>query len=72
MCPDNSNFSFDHSTLPQLILLPLQLGRLDDHYVIRFMKEMLMSMPCKNQGYILDGFPKVYDLAKDLFNSKYL
>ncbi|XP_039212140.1 adenylate kinase 7 isoform X4 [Crotalus tigris] len=43
-------------------------GRLDDHYVIRFMKEMLMSMPCKNQGYILDGFPKVYDLAKDLFN----
>ncbi|ETE68805.1 Adenylate kinase 7, partial [Ophiophagus hannah] len=43
-------------------------GRLDDNYVIRFMKEMLMSMPCKNQGYVLDGFPKIYDLAKDLFN----
>ncbi|XP_066468320.1 adenylate kinase 7 isoform X1 [Tiliqua scincoides] len=43
-------------------------GRLDDNYVIRFMKEMLMSMPCKNQGYALDGFPKTYDLAKDLFN----
>ncbi|KAM6464225.1 adenylate kinase 7 isoform 2-T2 [Liasis olivaceus] len=43
-------------------------GRLDDNYVIRFMKEMLVSMPCKNQGYILDGFPKTYDLAKDLFN----
>uniref|UniRef100_A0A670ZVR6 Adenylate kinase 7 n=1 Tax=Pseudonaja textilis TaxID=8673 RepID=A0A670ZVR6_PSETE len=43
-------------------------GRLDDNYVIRFMKEMLMSMPCRNQGYVLDGFPKIYDLAKDLFN----
>ncbi|XP_062974560.1 adenylate kinase 7 [Elgaria multicarinata webbii] len=43
-------------------------GRLDDNYVIRFMKETLMSMPCKNQGYVLDGFPKTYDMAKDLFN----
>ncbi|EMP30980.1 Adenylate kinase 7, partial [Chelonia mydas] len=43
-------------------------GRLDDQYVIRFMKEKLKSMPCKNQGYILDGFPKTYDQAKDLFN----
>uniref|UniRef100_A0A8C3SY11 Adenylate kinase 7 n=1 Tax=Chelydra serpentina TaxID=8475 RepID=A0A8C3SY11_CHESE len=44
------------------------VGRLDDQYVIRFMKEKLKSMPCKNQGYILDGFPKTYDQAKDLFN----
>ncbi|XP_044293096.1 adenylate kinase 7 isoform X1 [Varanus komodoensis] len=44
-------------------------GRLDDNYVIRFMKEMLTSMPCKNQGYVLDGFPKTYDQAKDLFNN---
>ncbi|XP_043372284.1 adenylate kinase 7 isoform X3 [Dermochelys coriacea] len=43
-------------------------GRLDDQYVIRFMKEKLKSMSCKNQGYILDGFPKTYDQAKDLFN----
>ncbi|XP_078239885.1 adenylate kinase 7 isoform X3 [Pogona vitticeps] len=43
-------------------------GRIDDQYVIRFMKEKLMSMPCKNQGYVLDGFPKTYDMAKDLFN----
>ncbi|XP_054827586.1 adenylate kinase 7 [Eublepharis macularius] len=43
-------------------------GRLDDSYVIKFMKEMLTSMPCKNQGYVLDGFPKSYDQAKDLFN----
>ncbi|XP_075782732.1 adenylate kinase 7 isoform X2 [Pelodiscus sinensis] len=43
-------------------------GRLDDQYVIKFMKEKLKSMPCKNQGYVLDGFPKTYDQAKDLFN----
>ncbi|XP_059542044.1 adenylate kinase 7 isoform X2 [Myotis daubentonii] len=43
-------------------------GRLEDQYVIRFVKEKLRSMPCRNQGYILDGFPKTYDQAKDLFN----
>ncbi|XP_032143373.1 adenylate kinase 7 isoform X2 [Sapajus apella] len=43
-------------------------GELDDQYIIRFMKEKLKSMPCRNQGYILDGFPKTYDQAKDLFN----
>ncbi|XP_003503319.1 adenylate kinase 7 isoform X1 [Cricetulus griseus] len=45
-------------------------GRLEDQYVIRFVKEKLKSMPCKNQGYILDGFPKTYDQAKDLFNQE--
>nr|XP_020862979.1 adenylate kinase 7 isoform X2 [Phascolarctos cinereus] len=45
-------------------------GRLEDQFVIRFMKDKLRSMPCKNQGYILDGFPKTYDQAKDLFNQE--
>ncbi|XP_055448933.1 adenylate kinase 7 [Psammomys obesus] len=45
-------------------------GRLEDQYIIRFVKEKLKSMPCKNQGYILDGFPKTYDQAKDLFNQE--
>ncbi|KAM9093573.1 adenylate kinase 7 isoform 3-T3 [Megaptera novaeangliae] len=45
-------------------------GRLEDEYIIRFIKEKLKSMPCKNQGYILDGFPKTYDQAKDLFNQE--
>ncbi|XP_066883911.1 adenylate kinase 7 isoform X7 [Kogia breviceps] len=45
-------------------------GRLEDEYIIRFIKEKLKSMPCKNQGYILDGFPKTYDQAKDLFNKE--
>ncbi|XP_023575433.1 adenylate kinase 7 isoform X2 [Octodon degus] len=43
-------------------------GELEDQYIIRFMKEKLRSMPCRNQGYILDGFPKTYDQAKDLFS----
>nr|XP_034344407.1 adenylate kinase 7 isoform X2 [Arvicanthis niloticus] len=43
-------------------------GRLEDQYIIRFVKEKLKSMPCRNQGYVLDGFPKTYDQAKDLFN----
>ncbi|XP_029808273.1 adenylate kinase 7 isoform X2 [Suricata suricatta] len=45
-------------------------GRLEDQYLIRFVKEKLKSMPCRNQGYILDGFPKTYDQAKDLFNQE--
>ncbi|XP_037359834.1 adenylate kinase 7 isoform X2 [Talpa occidentalis] len=43
-------------------------GRLEDQYITRFMKEKLKSMPCRNQGYVLDGYPKTYDQAKDLFN----
>lgn len=47
------------------------LGQLEDQYIIRFIKEKLKSMPCRNQGYVLDGFPKTYDQAKDLFNRKF-
>ncbi|NXL27507.1 KAD7 kinase, partial [Glaucidium brasilianum] len=43
-------------------------GCLDDQYVIKFVKDKLKSMPCRNQGYILDGFPESYDQATDLFD----
>ncbi|XP_032866363.2 adenylate kinase 7 isoform X2 [Tyto alba] len=43
-------------------------GSLDDEYVVKFVKDKLKSMPCRNQGYVLDGFPETYDQAKDLFN----
>ncbi|NXO59463.1 KAD7 kinase, partial [Aramus guarauna] len=43
-------------------------GHLDDQYVVKFVKDKLRSMPCRNQGYVLDGFPETYDQAKDLFN----
>ncbi|XP_047594311.1 adenylate kinase 7 isoform X2 [Lutra lutra] len=45
-------------------------GQLEDQYIIRFIKEKVKSIPCRNQGYILDGFPKTYDQAKDLFNQE--
>ncbi|XP_053922925.1 adenylate kinase 7 isoform X3 [Cuculus canorus] len=45
-------------------------GRLDDQYVVKLVKDKLKSMPCRNQGYVLDGFPETYDQAKDLFNSE--
>ncbi|OXB64311.1 hypothetical protein ASZ78_010695, partial [Callipepla squamata] len=48
--------------------MELNAGRLDDHYVIKLFKDKLKSMPCRNQGYVLDGFPKTYDQARDLFN----
>ncbi|KAM6444319.1 adenylate kinase 7 [Rhynochetos jubatus] len=45
-------------------------GHLDDQYVVKLVKDKLKSMPCRNQGYVLDGFPETYDQAKDLFNSE--
>ncbi|XP_030638984.1 adenylate kinase 7 isoform X2 [Chanos chanos] len=42
-------------------------GQLEDLYVTRIIRDKLMSKPCSNQGYILDGFPKTYEQAKDLF-----
>ncbi|NWU62194.1 KAD7 kinase, partial [Pterocles burchelli] len=43
-------------------------GRLDDQYVVKLVKDKLKSMPCRNQGYVLDGFPETYKQATDLFN----
>jgi len=44
-------------------------GRLDDEFIIQFYKEKLRSMPCQNQGFILDGFPKTMEQAKELFQA---
>ncbi|NXF91297.1 KAD7 kinase, partial [Eubucco bourcierii] len=43
-------------------------GHLDDQYIVQFIKDKLKSMPCRNQGYVLDGFPETYEQAKALFN----
>ena len=47
-------------------------GRIEDQYVIRFFREKLHSMPCQNQGFVLDGFPKTHQQAKDLFASRFI
>ena len=46
-------------------------GRIDDENVISFFREKLNSMPCQNQGFILDGFPKTFEQAKKLFAGRY-
>lgn len=38
--------------------------RLDDNLLIMMMKEKLLSKPCQNQGFILDGFPKTFEQSK--------
>jgi len=43
-------------------------GRLEDSFIIKFFTEKLKSMPCQNQGFILDGFPKTMEQAKLLFS----
>ncbi|CAG5133898.1 unnamed protein product, partial [Candidula unifasciata] len=42
-------------------------GRIEDHFVINFLRDKLTSMPCQNQGFILDGYPKTIAQAKELF-----
>ncbi|KAF7651825.1 hypothetical protein LDENG_00104690 [Lucifuga dentata] len=43
-------------------------GHLDDQLLVKVMKNKLMSNPCRNQGFVLDGFPKTYEQAKALFS----
>lgn len=42
-------------------------GRLDEQYVLQIVKDKLKTKACRNQGFVLDGFPTSYDQAKELF-----
>ena len=42
-------------------------GRISDDFVIKFFRDKLLSKPCQNQGFILDGFPKNREQAEGLF-----
>ncbi|XP_054469711.1 adenylate kinase 7 isoform X2 [Anoplopoma fimbria] len=42
-------------------------GLLDDQLLVKVVRNKLMSNPCRNQGFVLDGFPKTYEQAKELF-----
>jgi adenylate kinase len=44
-------------------------GRLDDGFVVRFVRNKLLSPPCQNQGFVLEGYPKTLTQAKELFVS---
>ncbi|KAK9728749.1 hypothetical protein QE152_g17073 [Popillia japonica] len=45
-------------------------GKLPDEDVIRLMKKYLTSNKCQNQGYVLDGYPKTMQQAKELFGTE--
>lgn len=47
-------------------------GLLDDQLLVKVVKDKLMSNPCKNQGFVLDGFPKSYEQARELFSGETL
>ncbi|KAI8897949.1 hypothetical protein BC833DRAFT_591684 [Globomyces pollinis-pini] len=42
-------------------------GKLPMSHTISFVRDKIRSMPCRNQGYILDGYPSVMDEAQDIF-----
>ncbi|XP_027529727.1 adenylate kinase 7 isoform X1 [Neopelma chrysocephalum] len=50
--------------------MELNKGRLDDQFIVTIVKDKLKSMPCKNQGYVLDGFPETYSQAMELFSAE--
>ncbi|XP_041669113.1 adenylate kinase 7 isoform X2 [Cheilinus undulatus] len=45
-------------------------GVLEDHLLIKVLKQKLMSRPCKNQGFVLDGFPETHRQASGLFSDE--
>ena len=42
-------------------------GKFSSSQIITFVREKLRSMPCRNQGYVLDGFPSLLEEAQELF-----
>lgn len=41
-----------------------------DQDVVQLVKDKLKSIPCQNQGFILDGYPESLQQANDLFASE--
>ena len=42
-------------------------GKLEDRFVIQFVRERLLTKVCQNKGFVLDGFPDSYANAKAVF-----
>ncbi|XP_061699115.1 adenylate kinase 7 isoform X3 [Syngnathoides biaculeatus] len=60
--------SIINDNMEQNGVISLPLGYLDDQMLVKVMMDKLISNPCKNQGFVLDGFPKTYEQAKELFH----
>ncbi|XP_045916561.1 adenylate kinase 7-like isoform X1 [Micropterus dolomieu] len=50
--------------------MEMNAGRLADHLVFDILQEKLNSKPCRNQGFVLNGFPKTYEQAKLIFSDE--
>ncbi|XP_042358935.1 LOW QUALITY PROTEIN: adenylate kinase 7-like [Plectropomus leopardus] len=50
--------------------MDMNAGRLADHLVFDILQEKLNSKPCRNQGFVIDGFLKTYEQAKMIFSDE--
>ncbi|KAF7690476.1 adenylate kinase 7a [Silurus meridionalis] len=48
----------------------LKYGLLGDQIILHIIREKLQSKPCRNHGYVLDGFPCTLEQANRLFNDE--
>lgn len=46
-------------------------GQLAEHQIFDILREKLYSTPCRNQGFVLDGFPETSEQAKMIFSGKF-
>ncbi|RZF45026.1 hypothetical protein LSTR_LSTR001987 [Laodelphax striatellus] len=49
--------------------LALNNGQLGEEQLAKIVKEIILSTPCQNQGYVLDGFPETLKQTRILFNN---
>ncbi|KAM6964998.1 adenylate kinase 7-like [Aplochiton taeniatus] len=69
--PENNSEDAIASAQEQLEHLKISIsqneGQLDEQSILHLLRGKLSSKPCRNQGYVLDGFPKSYEQARELF-----
>ena len=46
-------------------------GKCPPEQILNFIRDMIKSVPCRNQGYILDGYLTTIDQAKELFKRNF-
>ena len=66
--PPSSQAEADKELLAELEQVLGDGAELDDGQLLACFRRMLVSMPCRNQGYVLDGFPLSDEAARELFD----
>ncbi|XP_034714380.1 adenylate kinase 7 [Etheostoma cragini] len=65
--PDGDNEDFADEAEKLLNSLKENMEHHSDELLVKVVKDKLMSNPCRNQGFVLDGFPKTYEQTRELF-----